>query len=197
MSAEQTPEVPPTKNDLRSEALRRRNAIPTARRAAASLAICRGIMEDELFLDARGIHVYLPFGTEVDIKPLIELSWEMGKEVGLMRVRDDGGISHYSISPSTDYRRTKLGILEPVDAEPFDLNLCDLILVPVLAADEDCNRLGYGKGYYDQFLAQYPRPALGVAFEDQIFPQLPVDDLDIKLDGIYTEKRFIGDGEED
>jgi 5-formyltetrahydrofolate cyclo-ligase len=182
-----------TKDDIRSEALRRRNSLSAGQRNEASLAICRGVMEDDLFLDARGLHVYLPFGTEVDIKPLIELSWEMGKEVGLMRVLNDGGIAHYSITPSTDYRRTKLGILEPVDAEPFDMNLCDLVIVPLLAADEDCNRLGYGKGYYDQFLAQYPRPALGVAFEDQIFPQLPFDDRDIKLDGIYTEKRFIGE----
>lgn len=193
MSSEVQPSgTPLTKEDIRREALRRRNAIEPETRAVASLAICRNIMEDDLFLDARGLHVYLPFGTEVDIKPLIELSWEMGKEVGLMRVMDDGGIAQYSITPSTNYRRTKLGILEPVDAEPFDMNICDLVLAPLLAADEECNRLGYGKGYYDQFLAQYPRPTLGVAFEEQIFPSLPADERDIKLDGIYTEKRFIG-----
>jgi len=193
MSSEEQPSITPlTKDEIRREALRRRNAIEPESRATASLAICRNVMEDDLFLDARGLHVYLPFGTEVDIKPLIEISWEMGKEVGLMRVMDDGGIAQYSISPSTDYRRTKLGILEPVDAEPFDMNLCDLVIAPLLAADEHCNRLGYGKGYYDQFLAQYPRPTLGVAFEEQIFPLLPSDERDIKLDGIYTERRFIG-----
>jgi 5-formyltetrahydrofolate cyclo-ligase len=179
------------KEELRREALSKRNAIPPERRSAASLAICRNVMEDDLFLDARGVHVYLPFGSEVDIKPLIELSWELGKEVGLMRVMEDGGIAHYTITPSTEYRRTKLGILEPVDAEAFDMGLCDLVVAPILAADEQCNRLGYGKGYYDQFLAQYPRPTLGVAFDEQIFEELPVDDRDIQLDGIYTESRFI------
>jgi len=181
-----------TKDDIRREALRRRDGLSPEHRAAASLEICRGVMEDELFLDARGVHVYLPFGSEVDIRPLIELSWEMGKELGLMRVMEDGGSTNYIITPSTGYQRGRLGILEPIEAEPFDMNLCDLVIVPVVAADEECNRLGYGRGYYDQFLAHFPRPTIGVAFEEQIFARLPADERDIKLDAIYTEKRVIG-----
>ena len=124
-----------TKEEIRRESLRRRNLLGEEERAKASLAICRAVSEDDLFIDARGVHVYLPFGSEVDIHPLIELSWELGKDVGLMRVSEDGGTAQYSILPSTTYQRTKLGILEPVDAEPFDMNVCDLVIVPTLAAD--------------------------------------------------------------
>lgn len=181
-----------TKNDIRREALRRRDGMSAETRTIASLEICRGIMEDDLFMDARGVHVYLPFGTEVDIKPLLEVLWGMGKEVGLMRVMEDGGSANYIITPSTSYQRSRLGILEPIDAEPFDMNICDLVIVPVVAADEQCNRVGYGKGYYDQFLTHFPRPTIGAAFEEQIFEQLPADERDIRLDAIYTEKRVIG-----
>lgn len=181
-----------TKEEIRREALRRRNTMPDEERAKASLTICRAVSEDELFIDARGIHVYIPFGSEVDIMPLIELSWELGKEVGLMRVSEDGGSAQYSIAPSTTYQRTRLGILEPTDAEEFDMDVCDLVIVPILAADLECNRLGYGKGYYDQFLSLYPRPSIGVAFDQQIFDQLPTDERDIRLDMIYTEIRTIG-----
>jgi len=180
-----------SKQELRRTALRMRDGIPIEERAAASLIICRKIIELDLFLDARGVHVYLPFGSEVDIRPLIQLSWDMGKAVGLMRVMDDGGSRQYRIEPSTEYRKTSLGILEPLESEPFDMDACDLVIVPVLAADENCNRLGYGKGYYDQFLTQYPRPAVGVAFDVQIFDELPADELDIQLDGIITEHRTI------
>lgn len=180
-----------TKQEIRREALRRRDAMLPEERAGASLEICRAVMEDDLFLDSHGVHVYLPFGSEVDIKPLIELAWEMGKEIGLMRVMEDGGSTNYLINPSTTYRRTKLGIMEPLDAELFDMNLCDLVIVPVVAADEDCNRLGYGKGYYDQFLTHYPRPTIGVAFEEQMFSHLPADERDIRLDAIYTQKRVV------
>jgi len=182
-----------TKDDIRREALRRRNQLSEEERSAASLSICRAVSEDDLFIDARGIHVYIPFGSEVNIMPLIELSWELGKEVGLMRVSEDGGTAQYSITPATTYRRTRLGLLEPTDAEEFDMNICDLVIVPMLAADFECNRLGYGKGYYDQFLAHYPRPTIGVAFDEQIFESLPNDELDIRLDLIYTESRTIGE----
>ena len=182
-----------TKEEICRESLRRRNLLGEEERAKASLAICRAVSEDDLFIDARGVHVYLPFGSEVDIHPLIELSWELGKDVGLMRVSEDGGTAQYSILPSTTYQRTKLGILEPVDAEPFDMNVCDLVIVPTLAADLECNRLGYGKGYYDQFLSHYPRPTIGVTFDQQVFDFLPCDERDVKLDVIYTELRTIGD----
>jgi 5-formyltetrahydrofolate cyclo-ligase len=177
---------------MRREALERRDALSAEERAVASLVICNRVMDDDMFLDARGVHVYLPIGSEVDINPLTSMAWEMGKKVGLMRVMEDGGSVQYAITPHTSYRKTKLGILEPTDAELFDLDQCDLIIAPMLAADENCNRLGYGKGYYDQFLAQYPRPTFGVAFEQQIFPDLPVDEGDVKVDTIYTEVRVIG-----
>jgi 5-formyltetrahydrofolate cyclo-ligase len=183
-----------TKEEIRREALRRRDLISDEERAKASLVICRAVSEDDLFIDARGVHVYLPFGSEVDITPLIELSWELGKDVGLMRVSEDGGTAQYSIVSSTNYQRTRLGILEPIDAEPFDMNICDLVIVPTVAADLECNRLGYGKGYYDQFLALFPRPTIGVTFDQQIFDALPCDERDIRLDMICTELRTIGEG---
>ena len=180
------------KNDIRREAIRRRNELPADTRAEASLVVCRSIMEDERFLDARSIHVYMPVGSEVDIRPLIDVAWELGKGVGMMRVHDDGGTAQYRITPSTRFEPGALSIPRPVDAEPFDMELCDLVIVPLVAADEECNRLGYGKGYYDQFLTHYPRPTIGAAFEAQVFPVLPSDELDFKLDTIYTEARLIG-----
>lgn len=148
-------------------------------------------MEHEGFLDARGVHLYLPVRSEVDVQPLITVAWEMGKEVGLMRVQEDGGSEQYSIRPETKYRKGSLGILEPVEAKPFDMNICDLVVVPLVAVDEKGNRVGYGKGYYDQFLTQHPRPTVGASFEVQLFPTLPVDEMDIRLDCVVTESRII------
>ncbi|HVK38707.1 MAG TPA: 5-formyltetrahydrofolate cyclo-ligase [Candidatus Kapabacteria bacterium] len=179
------------KNEIRREALERRDALAEENRAEASLDICRRIMQDDRFLDARAVHVYLPIGSEVDLRPLIDVAWELGKGVGLMRVSGDGGSRQYRITPETQYTTGALGIAEPIDAEPFDMDRCDLVLVPMVAADEECNRVGYGKGYYDQFLTHFPRPTIGAAFEVQVFPHLPSDELDIRLDTIYTEERIL------
>lgn len=180
-----------TKEEIRKQALERREQISAEDRAAYSLAICETIMEHEGFLDARGVHLYLPVRSEVDVKPLINMAWELGKEVGLMRIQSDGGSEQHSIRPETEYRKGSLGILEPVESEPFDMNICDLVIVPLVAVDEQGNRIGYGKGYYDQFLTQYPRPTIGVAFDAQVYSGLPADDLDIQLDCVVTESRTI------
>jgi 5-formyltetrahydrofolate cyclo-ligase len=180
-----------TKNELRQDALERRNSLPPDERAELSNAICRMIMEDDRFMDSSAVHVYLPIGSEVDIRPLIDVAWELGKGVGLMRVHADGGSQQYRITSRTKFTTGTLGILEPIDAELFDMDRCDLVIVPLVAADEQCNRLGYGKGYYDQFLTHYPRPTIGAAFDVQIYPELPTDELDIKLDTVCTEARVI------
>lgn len=180
------------KEEIRKSTLARRNAISPEERAAASSAICSLLADMDRFLDARGIHVYLSIGSEVDLGELIDIAWKMGKDVGMMRVMADGGSHQYAITPATRFQRIHLGILEPIDAEPFDMDQCDLVLVPMVAGDAECNRLGYGKGYYDQFLTSNPRPAIGVAFDVQIVDALPADDLDVPLDAIYTEQRVIG-----
>lgn len=186
-----------SKNEIRREALRRRDALSAEVREQASLAVCREIMEDDRFLDASAIHVYLPIGSELDIRPLIDVAWEMGKGVGMMRVHADGGSQQYRITAETAFAHGRMGTFEPIDAEIFDMERCDLVIVPLVAADENCNRVGYGQGYYDQFLSHYPRPTIGAAYDVQIFPQLPNDDLDIRLDSIFTEGRTIGHGSDE
>lgn len=181
-----------SKNEIRRELLKRRNDLPSEERRKASLAVCQRIMEDDRFLDARGIHVYIPVGSEVDVRPLVDVAWELGKGVGMMLVHEDGGTSQCRITPSTEFNVGGMGIPQPLNAEVFNMDLCDLVIVPVVAADENCNRLGYGKGYYDQFLTHYPRPSIGAAYDAQVIGHIPIDELDIRLDNVYTESRVIG-----
>lgn len=178
-----------TKKEIRADALKRRDALSDEERGVKSLVICERVMDDDRFIDADGIHVYFPINSEVDIKPLISMAWEMGKEVGIMRIEEDGGTSHHHITAETEYTTGSLGIQQPTNAKSYDMDLCDLVIVPLVAADPKCRRIGYGKGYYDQFLTHFPRPTLGVAFDVQIFDEVPTDPLDITLDRIVTETR--------
>ena len=70
----------------------------------------------------------------------------------------------------------------------------DLILVPGVAFDPNGGRLGHGRGFYDRLLAGVrPETVLvGVAFECQIVPRVPLDDHDVSMDWVVTEKRLIG-----
>ena len=108
-------------------------------------------------------------------------------------VSDFGSVTMTAILTDIDtpFNKAALNIYEPAHGEVCPPEQLDLVIVPLVAADERCNRLGYGKGYYDQFLTHFPRPTIGVGFDAQIFPELPTDDRDIALDKVYTESRLI------
>ena len=84
----------------------------------------------------------------------------------------------------------KFGILEPSKSKKFDP---DVILVPMLAFDDKRNRLGYGKGFYDRYLAKNIKSYKKIfnrrcCFSFQKYHKLPVNSNDIRLDYILTEK---------
>jgi 5-formyltetrahydrofolate cyclo-ligase len=65
----------------------------------------------------------------------------------------------------------------------------DAVIVPMLGFDEKLNRIGYGGGYYDRFLATQPQAAkIGVCFESARIEKIPIEPHDIPLDVIVTEK---------
>lgn len=89
----------------------------------------------------------------------------------------------------------KYGIPEPHNNNKKKY-LPDIVLVPLLAFDKYKNRLGYGKGYYDRYLANLFRSnkkieTIGVAFSFQQYKKLPTTNHDFKLNKIFTEKGFV------
>ena len=90
------------------------------------------------------------------------------------------------------------GILEPVDGEVVPLADHDAVLVPLVAFDEHCHRIGQGGGYYDRALASLPggsdrsRPAtIGVAYWFQQVARIPHDPWDVPLDAVATDRGVI------
>ena len=84
----------------------------------------------------------------------------------------------------------KYGMLEPIKSKQIIPNI---MLVPLLTFDKKKFRLGYGKGFYDRYLNKYLRKfknilTVGVAFSFQKYNKLPINDKDVKLDYILTEK---------
>ena len=66
----------------------------------------------------------------------------------------------------------------------------DVIVVPMLGFDESLNRIGYGGGYYDEFLSTQPKAQkVGVCFEAGKVRKIPADEYDIPLDRIVTEDK--------
>ena len=72
----------------------------------------------------------------------------------------------------------------------MEVRTLDLIMVPGVAFTREGARMGHGKGYYDKLLqhARADAPLVALAFECQLFPEIPVQAHDIYMDKIITER---------
>ncbi|MHB1453577.1 MAG: 5-formyltetrahydrofolate cyclo-ligase [Saccharofermentanales bacterium] len=95
------------------------------------------------------------------------------------------------------FKAGELGIPEPgqYDEEP---PVMDIIIIPGIAFSPEGHRIGYGKGYYDKYISQYPAdslpPVIAPAFEFQVIPGIVPSAYDIPVDIIITEQRIIYTG---
>ncbi len=137
--------------------------------------------------DKENFFVYLSYSSEAPTDGLIERLLTLGKKVFCPRVEDD---EMSAVAFLDDFTLSKEGIREPL-GEPF-LGRLDVAITPLYAVDEQGNRLGYGKGYYDKFF-QKRRDILkiGYCFDFQILSQVPHTAADVPLDIIVTDKRVL------
>ncbi|MBN2153579.1 MAG: 5-formyltetrahydrofolate cyclo-ligase [Candidatus Lokiarchaeota archaeon] len=117
-----------------------------------------------------------------------------GKElvVPITRVKE-GRIDLSIVDDLADLRPSTFGVPEPVHEYIIDPSTVNLVIVPCLAVDRRGFRLGYGKAFYDKLLSAIPAgvPAIAMAFEFQVFPEIPVAPHDKPVSAIVTEKRVI------
>lgn len=139
------------------------------------------------------------FPEELDTRPLMLEALKAGKRVLCPRVdRAANRLRLFEIRSLTDDLEPGiLGIPEPRrTCTEVDSTVVDWALIPGLAFDLQCYRLGRGGGHYDRLLptlrAQTRRWALG--FDCQVVPQLPIEPHDVALEGIATPSRMISRG---
>jgi 5-formyltetrahydrofolate cyclo-ligase len=178
-----------TKQALRDRVCAALKAIPPDQRAAAS-ARARKLLETQaLWQRARSVLCFAPLPEEVDVWPLLASALATGKQVALPRfvAATRSYEACWIVDPETDVRAGHFGIREPCShcarLSPGEL---DLILVPGVAFDLQGRRLGRGKGYYDQLLGVWHGTTCGVAFEEQIMKEIPLEPHDVRLNYVLT-----------
>jgi len=168
-----------------------------ASRHAKSLAACSLITGSPEFTAARVVMLYLSSALEVDTASLALRAWQAGKTVVVPKVSwDQRRMLPTEISSlTTGLTTTGPGVREPIAGKPVPTEFIDLVIVPGLGFTNTAHRIGRGMGFYDRFLAQSDFLGLscGLAFAEQIVPDLPVLDHDIPLSMLATDtglKRF-------
>ena len=199
------------KQDYRKAALARRDAIPEIDRERYSKMITDKLLESKELNDADSVLVYCSYLSEVDTHTLIERLLYKGKRVYCPKVTDpkNGIMEFYEVRGMKDLTEGYHGIPEPVTTDRYvtgeamhdlDSNHTDmlhtdtLMILPGVAFDRDCNRIGYRGGFYDRYIPRIPGAYLiALAFEEQISEDIfPMESHDIKPHAIYTQARIIG-----
>lgn len=141
------------------------------------------------------VYAYMDCKHEVETRALIEAMWSHGKRVAVPRV-EGADMCFYYITSFAELEDGYFGIQEPKPLHPAEEEQA-LLIVPGVAFDEQCHRVGYGGGFYDRFQEAHPHfQRIALAFEFQVFPEVPFEDFDRKPEKIITEQRCICQKEE-
>ncbi len=176
-----------TKQEARKISRAKISKMSMAEKEWASDSIVDAVSSLDLFKNAKKVFIYLGTDTEPDTHEIVGLALAMEKTVAVPRVRGEY-MDAISITPFSDFKTNKWGILEPVKG--YALDEIDLAIIPLVAFD-GLKRVGHGKGYYDKFLSMHKCAKLGLAFECQSVEGLECDSFDVPLDCLVTEKRII------
>lgn len=181
------------KAKIRRQALANRKA--QENKDALSITICETLARLPEYAAAETIMVYLDARSEVRTRHYIPTALASGKRIVIPYCVGD--VLHLFWLQSMDELAIGMWkILEPLEglrhlrARKADVRECDLIMVPGIAFDRRGARIGHGKGYYDQLLhnARPDAALVALAFECQVFPEIPAAPHDIFMDKVITEK---------
>ncbi|MFO7799000.1 5-formyltetrahydrofolate cyclo-ligase [Rhodohalobacter sp.] len=187
-------EIREQKKSLRKFYQQRRMQIPKPQLVSLNTAIFDKAVSLKEFKEADAIHIYASMSerNEVDTFSIMEYALRNKKRVIVPIMMEAGKLKHCEIDSTSSLKKNSWGVPEPVDQKLLDQINPDVIFVPMLAGDLQKNRLGYGKGYYDRFLASTNSVKAGLLFEKQLSDEpIPVDSYDVPLDMLITEKRIL------
>ena len=135
---------------------------------------------------------YYPYNYEVDV---IEILKEFEKKkylISLPKIKDNFQMDFFEWSFKNPLIINEYGIPEPVSNK---IIYPDILLVPLVAFDNELNRIGYGGGFYDRYIKKIKKKkkiiTIGLAFSFQKVKKIQTNKFDIKLDFIVTEKKRI------
>ncbi|MHC5026284.1 MAG: 5-formyltetrahydrofolate cyclo-ligase [Planctomycetota bacterium] len=187
------------KAEIRAQMRATLQAMDDATKHDFSVRACQRLLELDELTHATVVMLFMPLSTEVDLTPAAVRCFRLGKTVCVPRVNwEKCDMSPVEVTSFDDHvmETDEHGLRFPRNAGPILPQLIDIVIVPGLAFDDCGHRLGRGGGFYDRFLGRIRQTAttVGLAFDQQVIPQVPVEAHDLPLDMVVTERRVMRAG---
>lgn len=183
-------DIRPLKTRLRKECIEARRALDPREKASMDERIAQKLRHLWIYRESDIIYTYVSTEIEADTRGIIKMAVLDGKAVAVPRcIKGTREMEFCIIKSEEDLESGAFGVLEPKESCPvckdFSGGLC---IVPALSFDSSGFRLGYGKGYYDRFLAKFGGKTAGLCYSAFIRPELPRGKFDKAVDVIITER---------
>ena len=181
------------KSDLRSHYLKLRSKFTSQQIDNFSIEIVNRCLELNLW-NKSIYHLFMASeqNNEIDTSILMSVLQGKDKQIVIPKILDHYELEHYLLADQTPLKRTRWGILEPQSGIKINSNQIDVVFVPLLIFDLQGHRIGYGKGYYDRFLAKCRKETIKVGFSyfDPIERIEDIQSHDIPINFVITRDRI-------
>lgn len=178
------------KESLRRKFIDLRNKLKKKDLDSNSEIIKHTILNSQLYKNSKNIFTYISFGNEVDTRNLIRQFVEDKKDVYVPGFTPNNKLIICQYSEELVVGRYE--VLQPKKIIISEIKDYDMIIIPGVAFDINCNRLGFGIGYYDQMLKTITGKKIGICHDFQIVENLPIQKHDVRVDILISEKMEIG-----
>jgi 5-formyltetrahydrofolate cyclo-ligase len=176
------------KKELRQQMLIKRANLTASFKLDYDLWICQQLEKIITTKNYQTIHAYLPMGKEINITPLIVNLLSKNITVITPKTLPNRKLENRILTNLNAIEKGVFGTTHPSNIEEYKGEI-DLIIVPGLAFDNNNYRLGYGGGYYDNFLVKHPEAVkIGIFYPNQQVDKVPTETHDLQLDEILIKK---------
>lgn len=178
-------DIKETKKAIRREISQIKKTVPTQLKQDLSDIILAKTEELPEFKNADTILLYYALADEVQTEMFLKKWIKSGKRLVLPVVEGENLIlkEYHPNMIEQGYQ----SILEPAGTSVIDPACIELAIVPGVAFDACCNRLGRGKGFYDRLLPHIHCKVIGLGYHFQMVDKIPVESFDRPLDMVITD----------
>lgn len=178
------------KKELRQKYKGKRQELSNTKIEDLSLAIANKVLTLPIW-GKTYFHIFLPITEQKEVNTEFILHLLSGKDKEIVISKSDfqtREMTHFLLTDNTKIKKNEYHIPEPVDGLEVPTSKIDVVFVPLLAFDKVGNRVGYGKGFYDKFLAEcHPETIkIGLSFFEAEELIAAIFENDVKLDYCLT-----------
>lgn len=181
------------KTELRTNYMVIRDKINMFTKIKYDEQITKSIVESDEYKNCKSLLIYVSVGSEFDTEDLRAQAVKDRKIIAYPKVyRENFDMNFFISNNANNFISGAFGIKEPLESTPILVNFDNaLCIVPGIVFDKKGNRLGYGGGYYDRFIAEHSNiKTIGATYGCMVLDEIPVEKHDRKVEVIVTENGY-------